>query len=385
MKKVVVAGAGFAGATVARKLAEAGYEVEIFERREQIGGNAYDRMDESGSYVHLYGPHIFHTSIDGVFEFLSRFTEWFEYKHKVLGYIDGKYVPIPFSLNSLQMCFPEEKARRIEKKLIEKYGLNNKVTISELRKEEDADLLELAEYVYEKVFLHYTKKQWGLLPEQLGDGVTGRVPVSVSYQDGYFRDKHQYMPKHGFTELFRNMLSHENIKVRLGVDILDHIKVLDDRIEVDGDSDVMLIYTGCIDELFSYRFGELEYRSLRFDFEQVGENVFQPSAVVNYPNDHDFTRISEFKQFTIEGCGNDAPCTTIVREYPCPYEKGLIPYYPIPLKKCEEKYLKYAEYAKKFDQLYLIGRLAEYKYYNMDLVVNSSMEMAEKIIKGDQK
>ena len=201
MKKVVIAGAGFAGATVARKLADAGYQVEIYERRDQIGGNAYDYMDESKSYVHQYGPHIFHTSIDRVFDFLSNYTEWFEYKHKVLGYIEGKYVPIPFSLNSLEMCFPESKAQEIKNKLISKYGLNNKVTISELRKENDDDLIELSNYVYENVFLNYTKKQWGLLPEQLGDGVTGRVPVSISYEDGYFRDTHQYMPKKGFTEL----------------------------------------------------------------------------------------------------------------------------------------------------------------------------------------
>ena len=383
MKKAVVVGAGFAGATVARKLAEAGYQVNVYEKREQIGGNAYDYMDKSGSYIHLYGPHIFHTSLDNVFEFLSKYTQWFEYKHKVLGYIDGNYVPIPFSLNSLNQTFPADKAKEIEQKLIDKYGLGNKVTISELRKEDDKDLVELANYVYEKVFLNYTKKQWGLLPEQLGEGVTGRVPVSISYEDGYFRDTHQYMPKHGFTKLFENLLDHPNINVKLGVDIMDKITLKDDCVEMDGSNDFAFIHTGCIDELFSYMFGELEYRSLRFDFENVEKNVYQPAAVVNYPNDHDYTRISEFKSFTIENCANDIDNTTIVKEYPCKYERGLIPYYPIPLKECEAKYLKYAEHAKKFKNLYLIGRLAEYKYYNMDLVVNSSIEMAEKIIKGE--
>ncbi len=385
MKKTVVAGAGFAGATIARILAEAGYEVEVFERRNQIGGNAFDRMDESGSYVHLYGPHIFHTNIDSVFAFLSRFTEWFEYKHEVLGSIDGKYVPIPFSLNSLSMCFPAEKAERIRAKLVAKYGLNSKVTISKLQKENDEDLAELADYVYEKVFLNYTKKQWGLLPEQLGDGVTGRVPVSISYEDGYFRDKYQCMPKKGFTELFRKMLDHKNIKLRLGINIMDRIEVGEKSIFVNGERGVNLIYTGSIDELFSYRYGELEYRSLRFDFETVPFRFYQPAAVVNYPNDYDFTRISEFKRFTIEGGENGADCTTIVKEYPCKYESGMIPYYPIPLRACEEKYERYADYAKHFDCLYLIGRLAEYKYYNMDLVVDSSMKMAERIIKGEKE
>lgn len=382
MKKVVIAGAGFAGATVARKLAEAGYSVDIYERRNKLGGNAYDYKDRSGAYIHEYGPHIFHTSIERVFLFLSQFTEWFEYKHKVLGWIDNQYVPIPFSLNSLEMCFPAERAKDLKEKLISKYGMGNKVTISQLREENDPDLAVLSEYVYNKVFLNYTKKQWGMLPEQMGDGVTGRVPVSISHEDGYFRDAYQYMPKKGYTELFLKLLDHENIHIHLESDVLDKVSIQDGRIIFDGSSDVIFIYTGCIDELFSYEFGELEYRSLRFDFENIEQNIFQPAAVVNYPNDHDFTRISEFKSFTIENCGNDIDNTTIVREYPCKYERGMIPYYPIPLKECEAKYAKYAEKAKSIDNLYLIGRLAEYKYYNMDLVINSALDMAERIIGG---
>jgi len=285
-------------------------------------------------------------------------------------------------LNSLKLCFSEDKVKRIKEKLINKYGMGSKVTISQLREENDPELAELSEYVYNKVFLNYTKKQWGLLPEQMGDGVTGRVPVSISFEDGYFRDSYQYMPKNGYTELFERMLDHENIRLHLEADALEQIEIKNNRVYFDGSADIIFIYTGCIDELFDYKFGELEYRSLRFEFENIEKNVFQPAAVVNYPNDHDFTRISEFKSFTIEKCKNDIMNTTIVREFPCKYERGMIPYYPIPLKECENKYSKYATVAKDIENLYLIGRLAEYKYYNMDLVVNSAIDMAERIIGG---
>ena len=383
MEKIIVAGSGFAGATIARKLADAGYMVEIFERREQIGGNAYDYIDKSMSYVHKYGPHIFHTNIDRVFEFLSNYTEWFKYEHKVLGSIDGQLVPIPFSLKSLEMLFPKEKALELKNKLIEKFGLNNKVTISELRKENDPDLIELSDYVYNKVFLNYTKKQWDLLPEQLGENVTGRVPVYVSYDEKYFQDKYQFMPKEGYTKLFERMLQHDNIKIHLGVDILDEISIKDSVIEYKNDPDCKIIYTGCIDELFGYMYGELEYRSLDFQFESLDKETYQPAAVVNYPNDNLYTRITEFKNFTVENATNISNNTTIVKEYPCKYQKGMIPYYPIPLKPCEDKYKKYYDYSNNFKNLYLIGRLAEYKYYNMDLVINSALDIADRIIKGE--
>lgn len=383
MEKIIVAGSGFAGATIARKLADAGYMVEIFERREQIGGNAYDYIDKSMSYVHKYGPHIFHTNIDRVFEFLSNYTEWFKYEHKVLGSIDGQLVPIPFSLKSLEMLFPKEKALELKNKLIEKFGLNNKVTISELRKENDPDLIELSDYVYNKVFLNYTKKQWDLLPEQLGENVTGRVPVYISYDEKYFQDKYQFMPKEGYTKLFERMLQHDNIKIHLGVDILDEISINDSVIEYKNDPDCKIIYTGCIDELFGYMYGELEYRSLDFQFESLDKETYQPAAVVNYPNDNLYTRITEFKNFTVENATNISNNTTIVKEYPCKYQKGMIPYYPIPLKPCEDKYKKYYDYSNNFKNLYLIGRLAEYKYYNMDLVINSALDIADRIIKGE--
>ena len=378
-KKVIIVGAGFAGATIARTLADEGYKVEVYERREHLGGNAYDFVDESGAYIHKYGPHIFHTNLDNVYDYLSRFTKWFKYEHKVLGYIDDKFVPIPFSLKSLEMCFNKTQSEVIKNKLIDKFG-EGKITITQLRKENDSELSLLADYVYNKVFLNYTKKQWGLLPEQLGESVTGRVPVYISYDERYFQDKYQCMPLEGYTKLFENMLNHKNIEVNLNSDILKNIKFVNDEIKVEGNEDCIFIYTGCIDELFNYKFGELQYRSLNFDFETLDIENFQKSAVVNYPNTEKFTRITEFKKFTVKEASSKK--TTIVKEYPCKYEDGLIPYYPIPLEECEQQYLKYANYAKKYTNLYLIGRLAEYKYYNMDLVVNSALELAQKIIGG---
>ena len=375
-KKVIVVGAGFAGATVARCLAEKDYDVEVYERRDHIGGNAYDFKDESGAYIHKYGPHIFHTNLDNVYEFLNRFTKWFKYEHKVLGYINDKFVPIPFSLKSLEMCFAEDKAKTIKEKLMKKFG-EGKITITQLKKENDEDLSLLADYVYNNVFLNYTKKQWDLLPEQLGEKVTGRVPVYISYDERYFQDKFQLMPLNGYTKLFEEMLDHENIKVFLNTDILAKIVFENNKIKVDGNDDCIFIYTGCIDELFNYQFGNLQYRSLKFDFETLAQKSFQTAAVVNYPNTEKFTRITEFKKFTVSS--TDTQKTTIVKEYPCKYEEGMIPYYPIPLEECENLYLKYYELSKKFDNLYLIGRLAEYKYYNMDLVINSALKLAEQI------
>lgn len=382
MKKVIVIGAGLAGTTISRILAENNYQVELYERREHIGGNAYDYMDESKSYVHEYGPHIFHTNIEEVYSFLSKFTEWIPYEHKVLGRIDGQLVPIPFSLKSIDMLFSEEKAKDLKKLLISKYGENTKVTISKLRETKDEELSKLADYVYNKVFLNYTKKQWNLLPEQLGPEVTGRVPVYVSYDERYFQDKFQYMPVNGYTEMFKNMLNHKNINIHLNTDVMSKIEVKDNKIFFDGNDQIIFIYTGSIDELFNYKYGVLDYRSLRFEFETLQQEKFQPVAVVNYPNDNDFTRITEFKNFTVSN--SDSKVTTIVREYPCKCEKNMIPYYPIPLKECEDKYQKYLDETKNINNLYLLGRLAQYKYYNMDLVVQQAIKMANKIIEGEK-
>lgn len=382
MKKVVIIGAGLAGATAASLLADNGYDVSIYEKRNHIGGNVYDYKDESNSFVHLYGPHIFHTNNEMVYNFLSKYTNWFLFEHKVLGQINGQLVPIPFSLKSLEMIFSKDKAKSLKKKLIEKYGEGNKVTISELRKEKDKELNDLAEFIYENVFLHYTEKQWGISPEKLGNQVTGRVPIYISYDERYFQDKYQYMPTEGFTSLVKNMLDKPNICLHLNENPLSKIEVRNNKIYFEGNDDALIIYTGSLDEFFNKKYGILDYRTLKFEFETLKQDSFQPVGVVNYPNDYDYTRISEFKKFTVLNSSSNV--TTITKEYPCKYEEGMIPYYPIPLLECEEKYKKYRQEADKIINLKLIGRLAEYKYYNMDLVIQSAIDLVNELLKGEK-
>ena len=378
MEKIIIVGAGFSGATIARLFAESGKDVIVLDKRENIGGNAYDCWSKSNILIQPYGPHIFHTNEKKVFEFLSRFTEWNKYEHRVLAAVrKDKFVPVPFNLTSLFMLYPQDKAERIKKILIDEIGLDKKVPILQLRKHENAEVRKFGDFVYKNIFYIYTMKQWGFKPEQLGSEVMNRVPVYVSYEDRYFTDEFQYMPKDGFTELIKNMLCHPKIQLKLGTDASREISLSDDKIYYkDKELDGMLIYTGCVDELFDYKFGVLPYRSLKFKFETIKKPSYQQSAVVNYTTSHKYTRISEFSKFTCEPQEN----TVIVKEYSKPFKKGkTIPYYPIPIAKNIAHYELYKEYAKKYKNLYLLGRLANYKYINMDIAVKNAMELFDKI------
>jgi len=375
----IVVGAGLAGCVMAERIATLlDKKVLIIEKRSHVGGNCYDYYDENGILVHKYGPHIFHTNLEDVWGYLSQFTDWYHYQHHVLGFIDGKNVPIPFNLNSLHGLLPESKAKDLEGKLIKKFDLNNKVPILELKKSEDEDLKFLAEFVYEKVFLNYTKKQWGLTPEELDPSVTERVPVYLSKDDRYFQDKYQGLPKDGYYKLFQKMLKNPNIKIMLNTDFKELIKVENNEIYFeDKKFEGKLIFTGKIDELFSYEFGELPYRSLKFESETLDEEYFQEVGTVNYPNNYEFTRITEFKHLT----GQKNEKTSIIREYPKAYDVGKdIPYYPIPKKECNELYETYLEKSLKINNLILVGRLAEYRYYNMDVVVSEAFKKFEEIL-----
>ena len=378
MEKIIIVGAGFSGATIARLFAESGKDVIVLDKRDNIGGNAYDCWSKSNILIQPYGPHIFHTNEKKVFEFLSRFTEWNKYEHRVLAAVrKDKFVPVPFNLTSLFMLYPQDKAERIKKILIDEIGLDKKVPILQLRKHENAEVRKFGDFVYKNIFYIYTMKQWGFKPEQLGSEVMNRVPVYVSYEDRYFTDEFQYMPKDGFTELIKNMLCHPKIQLKLGTDASREISLSDDKIYYkDKELDGMLIYTGCVDELFDYKFGVLPYRSLKFKFETIKKPSYQQSAVVNYTTSHKYTRISEFSKFTCEPQEN----TVIVKEYSKPFKKGkTIPYYPIPIAKNIAHYELYKEYAKKYKNLYLLGRLANYKYINMDIAVKNAMELFDKI------
>lgn len=380
MYDCIIVGAGIAGATVARKLAEeSNKKVLVLERRNHIGGNCYDKPDDHGILIHEYGPHIFHTGDEGVREFLSRFTKWYDFGHEVVAKVGDQLIPVPFNLNTLHMVYDKEKAERLEKRLIEEYGLDSRVPIMKLRESTDADVREIADYVYKNVFLYYTMKQWGQTPEEISPEVTGRVPVVISYDNRYFKDKYQSVPVDGFTPMFAAMLDHPNIEVRTGVDCSDVLdfedgKIYFEKAEFTGD----LVYTGALDELFDCKFGRLPYRSLNFQFEHLAQDSFQDHSVVNYTVSEDFTRITEFKFLTGQ---KDTDGTTIVREYPFAYTgaEGEIPYYAILNAENEALYEKYRLLTEDFDKFHLLGRLAEYKYYNIDAMCRKAMELAEEI------
>ncbi len=381
---VLAVGAGYAGAVAARALADQGKRVLVLERRDHIGGNAYDRPDQAGVLIHQYGPHIFHTNDKQVFDWLSRFTRWRDYQHRVVANIpDGRggriTYPVPFNLTSLETAFGPEEGRRLGDKLTAAYGAEKKVTILELRQNQDPSIAALADYVYEHVFVHYTMKQWGQRPEDIDPNTTARVPVFLSRDDRYFQDTYQGMPLEGYTPMFERMLDHPSITVELGTDALGRLDLSGNILKVDGAPfDGQVIYTGQADELFGFRFGPLPYRTLDFAFETLEQDDFQGYGTVNYTVDEDFTRITEFKHLT----GQAAPgVTTIVKEYSKAYtgERGEIPYYAIINPENNALYAKYRAEADRFSNLHLLGRLAEYKYYNMDAIAGKALELAEKL------
>lgn len=377
----VIIGAGVAGCVAARELAESGRKVLVLEQRDHIGGNCYDEKDEHGILIHKYGPHIFHTKEQKAYDYLSRFTDWYAFGHEVVANVHGKLIPVPFNLNTLHMVYDQEKADALEKKLIDAFGLESRVPILKLREHEDPEIREIADYVYENIFLHYTMKQWGQTPEQIDPAVTGRVPVLISHDNRYFQEPWQGMPLDGYTPMFEKMLDHENITVETGVDARSRVAFAEGSVSLDGQAftgDV--IYTGPLDELFDCRFGRLPYRSLRFDFEYYDKPDYQGHSVVNYTVSEDFTRITEFKYLT----GQKADGTTIVKEYPFAYTgaDGEIPYYAIANDANQKLYEQYRGLVEHIPNVWLLGRLAEYKYYNIDAMVLKALELTDKIKKN---
>lgn len=361
----LIVGCGFTGATFAERIAsQLNQTVLIVEKRNHIGGNAYDYFDENGILVHKYGPHIFRTNSKPILQYLKSFCNWIPYTHYVQTWVDGQLIPIPFNLNSLYRVFPKTVAEKIETELIKEIGWNKSITIRKLLEKTSPLLQELSQFIYEKLYLNYTIKQWDLTPVQLSPSVTGRVPVRVNWDNRYFEDRFQEMPEFGFTRLFEKMLNHRNIKLLLQCDyreIEPHIKYK------------RMIYTGPIDEYFDCMFGPLPYRSLTFELKTVLQERVQPVAVINYPNDHLYTRITEFKHITAQ----KHPYTVLAYEFPEAYEMGKnIPYYPIPTDETKSLYKKYEKNAEKLTpKVIFAGRLADYQYYSMDQAVGRALKL----------
>lgn len=363
----LIVGAGYTGCILAERLAtQLNRKVLLVDRRDHVGGNAFDFYNEHGVLVHQYGPHIFHTNSKKVWDYLSQFTDWRPYYHHVLAVVEGRKVPVPFNLNSINKLFPAAYAERLEKALIDGYPYGTRVPVLKLMESENAELRTLAKYVYDNVFFKYTTKQWELKPEELDRSVTARVPLAVSRDDRYFQDTYQAMPTLGYSAMFKRMLAHPNIHVLLKADYKD----IAGEVKYDR-----MAYSGAVDSFFDYTHGPLPYRSLRFEFQTLDQEWFQETGTVNYPNEYDFTRITEQKRLT----GQTLPKTTITVEYPQRYEIGVNdPYYPIPRDEnrvIHERYL--GEVRKMQGKVLFAGRLADYRYYNMDQAAARALKLFE--------
>jgi UDP-galactopyranose mutase len=351
----LIVGAGYAGSVLAERLARgSGKQILLVDRRPHIGGNAYDHYNEAGILVHKYGPHIFHTNSKEVFDYLSRFTDWRQYQHKVLASVDGQLVPVPINLDTINKLY----GLNLNSFQMEEFLSTRAEHREQIHTSEDVVVNKVGRELYEKFFRGYTRKQWGLDPSELDAQVTARVPTRTNRDDRYFTDTYQAMPRNGFTRMFENMLDHPNIKILLNTDYR-HVKDIIPHKEV--------IYCGPVDEFFEFRFGRLPYRCLDFRHETLNQQQFQPVAVVNYPNDNAFTRITEFKHLT----GQEHSKTSIVYEYP---QAEGDPYYPIPRHENAELYRQYQELAEQ-EGVHFVGRLATYKYYNMDQVVAQGLTL----------
>ena len=356
----LVVGAGYAGSVVAERLAsKSGARVAVVDRRPHVAGNAYDHYDEAGILVHRYGPHIFHTNSREVFEYLSRFTDWRAYEHRVLASVDGLLVPFPINLDTINTLYGTSMSADELEPFLERAA----EPVDRCRTSEDVVVSKVGRELYLKFFRNYTRKQWDLDPSELDASVTARVPTRLSRDDRYFTDTYQAMPKHGYTRMFERMLDHPRITLVLNTDYRELEGLLPYR---------RMVYTGPIDEFFDFRYGELPYRSLEFRFETHDVPVHQPAAVVNYPNEHPYTRCTEFKYLT----GQEHPKTTVVYEHP---QADGDPYYPVPRPENGALYRRYKALADELDDVFFVGRLATYKYYNMDQVVAQALALHRRV------
>ncbi len=356
----LIVGAGFAGSVLAERLAtERNERVLLIDRRSHIGGNAYDRYDEEGLLIHQYGPHIFHTNSKQIFDYLSRFTEWRFYEHRVLAEVDGMLVPIPINLDTVNKLH----GLNLTSEQLQDWFAERAEKIGEIRTSEDVVVSAVGRELYEKFFRGYTRKQWGLDPSELDKSVTSRVPTRTNRDDRYFTDEFQFMPKHGYTRMFEKMVAHPNIHVMTQTEFDDVKNIVPHR---------RVIYCGPIDEYFNFQFGKLPYRSLRFEHVTLDKAWHQPVGVVNYPQTNDYTRVTEYKHLT----GQEHVKTALTYEYPSAEGD---PYYPIPKAENQELFKKYERLALATPDVWFVGRLATYRYYNMDQIVGQALATFRRI------
>jgi UDP-galactopyranose mutase len=357
----LVVGAGFAGAVVAERLASAGREVLVIDRRDHVAGNAYDHPDSNGILVHRFGPHLFHTNSDAVFEYLSRFTDWRAYEHRVLVSLYGKLYPLPINQDFINRYY----GLNLDEAGVERFLASVREHRDPVQTSEDVVLNAVGRELCDKIFRGYTRKQWNLDLSELSPSVLARIPTRTNRDDRYFTDKHQAMPAEGYTRIFERMLTHPHIRVETGVEFATIRASVRPQLTV---------FTGCIDEYFGYKLGRLPYRSIRFEHEHLaGVERFQPVATVNYPNEHKYTRITEFKHIT----GQQHSGTSIVKEFPT--DDGE-PYYPVPRPANQELYHRYQELAASEPNVIFLGRLAQYRYYNMDQAAAAALKAASEVV-----
>lgn len=376
MGKCLVIGCGLSGAVIARELAEQGKKIEIWERRDHIGGNMYDYIDEHGFLVQKYGPHTFHTKKKYLYDYMCRYESWQDYKLTCGAVWDGKYTPTPFNFTTIDTFYPSDQAASLRKKLQTVFPGREFATVVEVLEHPDPEIRAYAEYLFQKDYAPYTAKQWGVSPAEIDPSVLKRVPLRFSYKEGYFDDPYQVMPVHSFTRFFENLLDCPNIEVRLGANALDRLSVSGSTLLLDGaETTIPVIYTGALDELFGHIYGRLPYRSLQFEWRYSQQDSFQPAPVVAYPQEKGYTRITEYKKLPAQ----DKPGSSYAVEYPLPYKEGETtePYYPLLTQESQERYRRYRELAEMIPNLFFCGRLGNFKYYNMDQALEAALEICK--------
>ena len=382
MGRIIVVGTGFSGSILARKIAEeCGRKVEVIEKRSHIGGNMYDEYDENGILIQRYGPHFLNTNKYFIIKFLKQYAELFPHNTKLLSYLDGQYIRLPFNFQSIQELLGAERAETVINKLRKNFPGSDRVPILQIVDCPDKDVLDFGTLLFEKAFRTYTSKMWGTDINKIDKYVLERVPFAMNYDERYLNKDFQYLPKNGFIEIFKNMLDHEKISVHLETDALKHIEFKDKHVLYDGENVELLVFTGPIDELFDYKYGSLPYRSLDIRYEYSDKDSVLPAEIISFPQAEGKTRSTEYRKIMFDE--SECKGSVVATEYPLWYDKnaevGNIPYYPVVTEESNEMYEKYVAEAQKYGNIVLCGRLAEFKYYNMDVCIEHALQKFEEI------